>query len=147
VLWGGLHGAALVVHRGWRSLTAGWRIRESFAYRLVAMLAMQYFVLLTWIPFRVVDTRDMLYTLRKFLVFDMNFHVADTGLGALSPFATILLLSGFLLIHIASELWGGLDEHLARVPLPVAAVACVLIGALLFILWPPAARPFIYFQF
>jgi alginate O-acetyltransferase complex protein AlgI len=147
VLWGGLHGAALVVHRGWRSVTEGWRVRETFAYRLVAMLAMQYFVLLTWIPFRVVDTRDMLYTLRKFIVFDMNFHVADTGLGALSPFATILLLGGFLLIHIASELWGGLDEHLARVPLPVAAAACVVIGALLFILWPPAARPFIYFQF
>lgn len=151
VLWGGLHGAALVIHRQWDKLTRRLNIRAalnaSTAYRIAAVLAMQYFVLVTWIPFRVLNTSDMLATLHKFLIPDMDFHLADAGLGAMAPFATVLLLAAFLIIHIFSELKGGLDEHLARMPLPVAATACVIIGVVLFILWPPSATPFIYFQF
>src|SRR5213075_1105817 len=97
VLWGGLHGAALVIHRQWDKLTRRLNIRAalnaSTAYRIAAVLAMQYFVLVTWIPFRVLNTSDMLATLHKFLVPDMNFHLADAGLGAMAPFATVLLLA------------------------------------------------------
>jgi alginate O-acetyltransferase complex protein AlgI len=151
VLWGGLHGAALVVHRGWRSLTERWNLRPmldgSLTYRIVSVLVMQYFILVTWIPFRLINTDQMIYALRKFIFFDMNFRLADAGLGAMAPFATVLLITIFMLIHLASEIWGGLDVHLARLPLPLAATACVLIGVVLFILWPSQAAPFIYFQF
>jgi alginate O-acetyltransferase complex protein AlgI len=151
VLWGGLHGTALVVHRRWQSLTERLNLRTlldgSLAYRVLAVLAMQYFILVTWIPFRVLTTSHMLITLRKFIFFDRNFHLADMGIGSMAPFATVLLITVFVVIHLCSEIWGGLDQHLARLPLLVAAIACVIIGAVLFILWPPTITPFIYFQF
>jgi alginate O-acetyltransferase complex protein AlgI len=83
VLWGGLHGTALVAHRGWRSFTERVHLRPlldgSVAFRIASVLLMQYFVMVTWIPFRLIKTGDMLIALRKFVFFDMNFHLADTG--------------------------------------------------------------------
>ena len=151
ILWGGLHGAALVVHRFWRSLSEGrgWRawLDRSRAYHLISILAMQYFVILTWIPFRVVRTDHMLYALRKFVIFDGNLRLSDMGLGSYSPVSTLLMLLAFFALHIYSNLVGGIDLQLARMrPLP-AAILCLLIGAIVFLLWPTVDAPFIYFQF
>ncbi len=51
VLWGGLHGAALVVHRFWRERTAD-RPSPGPLARGLCILATFYWVSLLWIPFR-----------------------------------------------------------------------------------------------
>lgn len=56
VFWGALHGAALCIHRGWRTL--GFRLP-----RLAGQCLTLLFVALAWVPFRAVDaatTRSML---------------------------------------------------------------------------------------
>jgi hypothetical protein len=146
-----MHGVAIIVHRLWRGISEkrGWRPRldASRAYHLISLFAMQYFVILTWIPFRVLRTDYMLYSLHRFLVFDGNLSLADIGLGSLSPFSTLLTLAVFFALHIYSNVRGGVDVHLARMRPVTAAVLCVLIGAILFMLWPTNDAPFIYFQF
>ncbi|GAB6164942.1 MBOAT family protein [Thermostilla marina] len=153
VLWGFLHGLALIVHRQWRAHVRPhlepYLAKKPIAglYHLGSWAALQYWVLLTWLVFRVSDTSAMLTALRKFVLFDADFNVASLGLGALSVFSTLLFLFVFFLLHGWSERSGGLDRRLARAPLWLAAPVCVLIGASLFFFWPLAEAPFIYFQF
>ena len=108
---------------------------------------MQWWVLLCWIPFRVTATRPMLAALGKFIAPRLDFHVANIGLGNMAPFSTSLLVAGFLSLHLYSQLRGGIDTKLARLPLTVTVPVAIAGGMVLFLLWPSAERPFIYFQF
>ncbi len=151
VLWGGLHGAALIVYRGWEELSPRLgikrRMKSKRPYRFAAWALMQGWILVTWIAFRVTDTDAMLLALRKFLVFDFNFSLASIGLGQVSLFSTVMILAGFLGLHALSHFTGDLDRRLATAPLSVALAASALAGLLLVLLWPLAEAPFIYFQF
>jgi alginate O-acetyltransferase complex protein AlgI len=148
VLWGFLHGLALAVHRGLHDL--GWLKKPGPAGgigHVVSVLAMQYWVVLCWIPFRIADSSKMLVALEKFVLFDGNLSLASTGLGKLSPFSTALLLGGFLAIHALSARIGNLDERLAESPRSVAVAASLLAGMIFVAFWPLSDAPFIYFQF
>jgi alginate O-acetyltransferase complex protein AlgI len=144
VLWGALHGGLLAAHRVWR---LGRPAAPSRLKTVLSWAAMQYLVLLTWIAFRVTDTRQMLVALRKFVLFDFELAVSGLGVGTLLPFSTLLLLAIFAALHTWSHVQGDLDARLARLPLPIAAAACAAIGFALFVLWPTAQKPFLYFQF
>jgi alginate O-acetyltransferase complex protein AlgI len=60
VVWGGLHGVALAVHKRWLSVSAGWRNvgAARWLWPVVAWLLTQAFVLCTWIPFRAESFSD-----------------------------------------------------------------------------------------
>ena len=146
VLWGALHGVALVVHRAWTELRPD-RSPATGVRRVLSIAAMQYWVLLTWITFRVRDSHDMVIALRKFIIFDFNFSVASIGLGTVAVSTTTALIAAFLFLHIWSQWRGGLDVRLARARWGVAVVAAYIAGAVLLFLWPMAEEPFIYFQF
>ena len=148
VLWGFLHGLALCVYRAAHDLgliakpTAGRSIG-----RVLSWAAMQYWVLLCWIAFRVQDTGHMLTAMRKFLFFDGVTSLANIGIGNLSVFSTILILGGFALLHALSAWVGDLDRRLAEASLPVAFAVSTVAGLVFVALWPLAEAPFIYFQF
>jgi len=146
VLWGLLHGTMLSVHRFWRE----WRGEAKTVGRtaqFVSWIALQYCVLVTWIVFRVTDTQKMFIALRKFVLFDWNFHIFNLGLGENSFGFTIAVLTAFILLHYAGWRWGELDARIAGAPLPVAVFACALIAMSFVFFWPMAEKPFIYFQF
>jgi hypothetical protein len=148
VLWGFLHGLALCVHRLAGDL--GWIAKgpaQTRLGRLLSWAAMQYWVVLCWIPFRIQDTGDMGVAIRKFVLIDGVTSVADLGLGRLSVFSTLAILGGFALLHALSAWSGDLDKRLARAPLPVGLAAAALAGLAFVALWPLAEAPFIYFQF
>lgn len=151
VLWGFLHGLALIGHRLWRQVTQA-RVealpsRAKTVYGAMAWAMLQYWVLMTWLVFRLPDTAKMLTALEKFVLFDASLSLSSLGLGSLSVFSTLALLAAFWLLHIWSNRHGGLDRRLGRAPLWVAAPACVVLGMSLYLLWPLAEAPFIYFQF
>jgi alginate O-acetyltransferase complex protein AlgI len=151
VLWGFLHGLALIAHRAWRAsrerhpIQLGRRLHA--VYNVLAWAATQYWMLLAWIAFRVQDSGAMLNAMRKFVLFDFDFAVRNVGLGRMSFFSTLAILSAFLALHMLSRWRGGIDQRLARSPLWVATPACVMLGMLLYWVWPLAETPFIYFQF
>jgi D-alanyl-lipoteichoic acid acyltransferase DltB (MBOAT superfamily) len=150
VLWGFIHGFILVVHRIYQDIR-----RRNPAYRpakgpivsLISIAAMQYFVLLAWIAFRVSDLDALETSLRKFVFFDFDFGLANIGLGGAALFSSTLIMLGFGLLHLASERVGHFDRYLARVSIPVACAISVVVGMAACLLWPLSDVPFIYFQF
>jgi D-alanyl-lipoteichoic acid acyltransferase DltB (MBOAT superfamily) len=151
LVWGLLHGLALVSHRAFgewrRARDPGWRPAQGFAGRLLAVAAMQYVVLLTWIAFRVTDFGDMWIAMRKFVVFDFDFALADIGLGELSFFSSALLIGAFLALHRFSHRRGQIHTWLGGLGFVPAALVCLALGFIAVCLWPLAEAPFIYFQF
>ena len=151
VLWGGLHGSALALHRLYseKASHSAWlsQLQNTLPYRLLAFGLMQVFVLLTWITFRVSDTSKMLVAVKKFLIFDFNFRLAGIGIGAISLFSALTIMAGFAVLHFMSWKVGGLDNRLDKASSPVLAMACLLAGIILVLLWPTTETPFIYFQF
>lgn len=145
ILWGFLHGAALVVYHLWQKNFT--KNLPHLFFKIIAFFVMQTWILLTWITFRVTDFSDMLYCLHKFIIFDFNFQFRNIGLGTSSLFASILLVFFFYVLHVYSYFFGGIDKLLAKLPTWQMALLCMLIGMILFALWPVQEKPFIYFQF
>ncbi|HWW62789.1 MAG TPA: MBOAT family O-acyltransferase [Thermoanaerobaculia bacterium] len=129
VLWGFLHGVLLLVSRR------------------LPRVAFWYALLFTWIAFRVRETHAMLVAMRKFVVFDFDFHLANRGLTGMYLMTSVVLIAAFLATHAWSNMRGDLDVRIARLPLAAALPAAIAIGAVFLYFWPPARAPFIYFQF
>jgi alginate O-acetyltransferase complex protein AlgI len=155
VIWGGLHGLALIVHRQWirrrpprsdplpsaeemqkkcvplpgpRSI-GGW----------LAWLLTVYWVCLAWIFFRAVDLQHAAPALRSFL-FLPGGGTEDLG-------AWMILVVGALGFVHWLNYRGVFSNWWRRPPDPVfaAGYGCAFAIVLLFI--PPHYAPFIYFQF
>ncbi|MEM9937360.1 MAG: MBOAT family O-acyltransferase [Pseudomonadota bacterium] len=134
VFWGGLHGAALVVHR------VLFKGRRKIGF-LLGLLLTQSFVLITWIPFRAETFADALSVLQAF-----------TGLRAggseMLPW-TVWLVAPLL----ALDTWLGRGGLKTLTRNPIWRRPSVFWGGLgtltgiLFALYPLEAAPFVYFQF
>jgi alginate O-acetyltransferase complex protein AlgI len=150
VIWGGLHGLALVVHRAWTGrrdvlpditemqkhgppkgprTAAAW-----FAWALT-----MYWVCLAWICFRAVDLQHALPALRGFVLFQGG---GTERLGA----RILWIVVGLAVVHWLNSR-GVFSKWWRRPPAPVfaAGYGCAFAVVLLFI--PPHYAPFIYFQF
>jgi alginate O-acetyltransferase complex protein AlgI len=138
VIWGGLHGIALVVHREWQRLTEE-RPGARAIIRWVAWPLTIYWVCVAWIFFRAVDLPHALPALESFVLF-RSPGTQDLGAWRL------WLVAALGLVHWLNSL-GRFSEWWRRLPTPVfaAGYGCVAVLVLLFI--PPHYTPFIYFQF
>ena len=144
VLWGGLHGIALSIHKAWANATSGIprTVAAGVLWGVAAWVLTQLFVLLTWVPFRAQDFDDTLDVLRAFVGIDGG------GVRASIPYLAILLplLVDTLIIGISSARIK-LANHL---PVLTPATAAMLLGgvaALALASMPLAVKSFIYFQF
>jgi alginate O-acetyltransferase complex protein AlgI len=138
VIWGGLHGMALVVHREWQRLTE----RRPGAQAIMRWLAWPltiYWVCVAWIFFRAVDLQHAFPALQSFVLF-RSPGAEDLGAWML------WLVAALGLLHWLNSL-GRFSEWWRRLPTPLfaAGYGCVAVLVLLFI--PPRYTPFIYFQF
>ena len=157
VLWGVLHGLALIIHRAWKqrpgNLLKQQALEENTAWRLLSTAFTFYFVCICWIFFRSADlTKPMsgedftraLYILRAFVGLGAT-PVAGAPLQSLDP-RLFELFIGLALIHWCN-FKGLFSTWWRKWPDPVFATAyglCVA-GIVLFI--PIKYVPFIYFQF
>ena len=136
VVWGTLHGVALVVHREWsRSAPAQWQR----LVRPVAWLLTIYWVCLAWIFFRAPDFHRALTACRSFVL----FQSPGAEQSSVWMIALIALLLGVHWLNsrgIFSRWW-----RLGPSPIFAAGYGCAVAIVLLFI--PPRYSPFIYFQF
>ncbi len=138
VIWGTLHGLALVVHREWTRL----RERAPTMQALVRPIAWPltiYWVCVAWIFFRAVDLKRALVVCQSFILFHSPGAevIGDWMLG-------IVAVLG--LVHWLNSR-GRFATWWRRGPSPVfaAGYGCAVALVLLFI--PPRYAPFIYFQF
>lgn len=151
VIWGALHGLALVVHKEWTLLSQGWIVK---AKRITALLAVPlcfYWILITWTFFRARDVLD-----KDGKVLRTGFDVARTILDSLITFDShgkqsfsihcATLFAGLAVIHwlcsrkVFAVWWRRIPDY----------VFAALLGAgfaLALYFMPVEYKAFIYFQF
>ena len=132
VIWGALHGGALVAHREWER--AGLRLPA-----LLGLLATFWWTCLAWIFFRAPTFEGALVTVRSFVLFDSP-GPRSTGWVPLATFAALALL------HWAcSKRW--LERTSECMPSWSYATALGILVPLALAFTNAAVKPFIYFQF
>ena len=139
VVWGGLHGVALAVHKLWIGMRGDRPIRGGLLRDLLSWLVTFVFVLVTWVFFRAADFTTAWAYLRK-----MAF-IGHWGIEWYYVQAMVVLMIAAAL-HVAVVLRGDRDLSfdLSR-PLVWGLVVGVLVVILLYA--PFGNSPFIYFQF
>ncbi len=143
VIWGGLHGLALVVHKRW-SETFGPRF-SGRAGRLIGLFLTFHFVCFCWIYFRAADIETVNIMLRQIA---FNFHV-DVLFQFISGYRWVVLLMtiGFLLHFIPEHYTIEVRSRIIRMPLSMKAICIVAVIVLVIQTRSAGVQPFIYFQF
>jgi alginate O-acetyltransferase complex protein AlgI len=164
ILWGCYQGAFLVIER---IRMAGKKKKEDFAEKAVSASQMhegkagnypwinglapwlftQYLVFLGWLIFRTSKWDDMIYCIRKYVLFDFNFNVSALGMGGVNPFIAIFTMLAFVILHTFSYRIGGIANQLDRMRWPVRSVVYAATVFALITFWPTGRTAFIYFQF
>jgi alginate O-acetyltransferase complex protein AlgI len=138
VVWGGLHGLALVVHRAWASRTGA---SQDATPDWICRLAFFHFTCLTWLFFRADSLGDAARALARLGTFTTGLELdADARMA-------VCLVALALLLHFADGSWKArLQERFVTLGTPaqalVAAAVILLVAGL-----SALGRPFIYFQF
>jgi alginate O-acetyltransferase complex protein AlgI len=144
VVWGGIHGLGLVVHREWVRLRGPHA--SSLAVRrlgaVVSWAGTLLFVMTAWVFFRAQELGDATAILSRM-----------AGLGGAGAFEPPSAVVAAVILLAAGHAWGasrpwsaesaGERRHLGL----VEALACTVAIAALLVFAPDGARPFIYFQF
>ena len=141
VLWGGLHGLALCVHKLWRELRQrlAWP-GFGLAGRLLGVALTQAWVAATFVVFRSNSLQD------AWAMLGGGPGLLPAGDNAVPAMAGVVVLLVLAVDHLAGSMRGRAP---ARRPASVLAVwfGLGVLLALVLTVMPLAQRPFIYFQF
>lgn len=146
VMWGGLHGVALALHKGFRSLTGRKKGEESHGWKKVAAVILTFhFVCFCWIFFRNQSFENSLVMIGRIFT---DFHpelFVQMITGYKGVF--ILMLAGYLL-HFCPDRWQQWAER-GVVRLPLIGQALLLVALIYCVVQVKSSdiQPFIYFQF
>jgi len=144
VLWGFLHGAALIAHKHWSRRT---RLEERLdgtsrtAYGLLAWAVTLLFALLCWVPFRAADFPTTMTYLAGLFSAQGSVHWLHVG--------TLYLVGIMFVWHVMNVVPNRIISVVpSKTPLrwaPLWTLAFLILAAMMFA--PTGASPFIYFQF
>ena len=138
VIWGVLHGAALVVERMLGVTGEGGHRRIPAA---ISWFVTFHFVCVTWVFFRS-PTLEGAQTYLSTLVFgDMIFSTTVT------PLVAAMLVLGALTQIIPNRWFDNLESYYDRASIPVKVAVPFVVIFLVAIAAPGGVPPFIYFQF
>lgn len=132
VLWGMLHGLALVIHRIW-SRELKWKMPKGAGITVTFL-----FVLLAWIPFRAADTAQM-KQLYKAMFFPDNWHIPGTFTGM----DILFLLAGAFIIFFLKPA-PDMEEKFRPTWCNAFLTILLLLTPMFFFV---KVSPFIYFNF
>lgn len=139
VIWGGLHGGALAVHKFYSDWVGRSRKPSSWFSQLCAGVSTFLFVCLTWIFFRSPNFSASMFMLQKL------FHLSDpAGMNWVSTTLTIAVPGLILSDYARNQLNQGVRLSLSSFR-GLFVFFFVLFGVLF--LMPTNPTPFIYFQF
>lgn len=138
IIWGALHGVALILHREWSRIMAPHQqlplLRESLGLFLTF-----YWVCVTWIFFRAVDFESAFTIVKSFIFLESSGSI-DLGIRSLWIFALLVLA------HWAAYR-GWFSEWWQRIPAWSFAVFYGLAVSAMLPFVSTSYTPFIYFQF
>ncbi|WP_266157010.1 MBOAT family O-acyltransferase [Dyella silvatica] len=139
VIWGGLHGMYLIVHRLWTAVPGLTRLRTSNAWRWIARLLMFHAVCAAWVFFRAPSMQQAL---------DVFARLAVSGPLTLAGSSVVaLLLLGLAGQYLPPRWHDALENELSRWSAPLRGAALAVSLFAIELLGPSGVAPFIYFQF
>jgi len=147
IIWGGLHGMALALHKIWMLLTNGWMdgLKRSWLYQLIALLITFHFVCFCWIFFKASDYDTAIVMVQK-ITQEVTFSVWS---GFFANYKTVLgmMLLATCLHLIPDDFAHQTIDRMGRVPL--IAYILVFFGFILLYGIFKSAEPVmpIYLQF
>lgn len=155
VVWGLLHGAALVIERRWgefyktlcRKDRVWVRRKRTRVYALVAWALTQLWFVVTLVPFKIHDL-DRLWAYTGGL-FVASGHLTPPGLESLRELQHLAAITTFLtLYHLSSSRWGRAAwARFEALPAAAKGVAYGLVVVYLFIFAPVSSGTFVYANF
>lgn len=146
IVWGGLHGVALAVHKYVRSLleraknyrSTGWK-------RFFAVVLTFHFVCFCWIFFRNTTFEGSATMIRQIFT---AFHPELAGQLFTGYWKVFLLMGVGYLLHACPDRWQeACSRGMIRLPLVGQALVLILLVYLVMQVKSSDIQPFIYFQF
>ena len=143
-----LHGAYLAIHRlisdRFPRVSEFWFFKNRIG-KLISIIVMQYFVFLAWIPFRVENFDDMIYSMYKFIVWD--FDISNTFDIIKSNEISIILIILFLSIIIFQSKNNNIIDKIFRLRMLywIPFITMCILSVVLF--YGGTSEEFIYFRF
>lgn len=139
VIWGFLHGLALMVERSWNQIVCTRVPAMGWMGAALGTAVTFYWVNLAWIFFRAPTLEESLAMAKTYLIWD------SAGTQSL-PAITWPLIFGLGLLHIVSHRIN-LGAIIANIPANRFALTTGALAAVALAFVPLGYRPFIYFQF
>ncbi len=144
VVWGGLHGAALVADKIWQWLFRGVR-RKSRSARLAGIILTFNFVSFAWIFFRAGTMEEAGLMLTQIFT---TFSPGDYGTVIMAYLPVIVLIvSGYILHFLPVTIKEAYRGLFIRLPLVVKFLIAIGVVLLLYKVGTDVVQPFIYFRF
>lgn len=148
VIWGLLHGIYISIQKMIQDKFPHLKIHSFFKKRIgmiLSVIVTQYLVFFTWIPFRVQNTDQMLYTMKKFVIWD--FHTTSLQDFVLLHKFSISLMVLFMIFNFISFKKPYLLEKMSDLR-PLYWIS-LLAGIMFLIFFTYGGNPedFIYFRF
>jgi D-alanyl-lipoteichoic acid acyltransferase DltB (MBOAT superfamily) len=141
IIWGGLHGGALAVHK----LVYDKIKLNSRAWEIASIVITFHFVCFCWIFFRANDLETVGQMLAQIL---SNFHLSVLGeFVAGYKMVVLLMVVGYALHFMPKVMEVRAQQYITEMPLFAKAVCLSMIIALVLQVKSAGVQPFIYFQF
>ena len=146
VVWGGLHGVALALHKGLRALLHRPKDYRSQGWRRVGAVVLTFhFVCFCWIFFRNATFEASLTMIRQILT---AFHPELWMQWVQGYWQIVALMATGYLLHACPDRWQEAGSRMvARCPLPVQAFFLLVVVYVVIQVKSSDIQPFIYFQF
>jgi alginate O-acetyltransferase complex protein AlgI len=144
IIWGGLHGFGLVVHKIWNSLFGNRVMLRSFGRVLGIFITFQ-FVSFCWIFFRAENIGNVKIMLKQI---GENFS-PGSYLTVLPAYSNVFLLMaiGYIIHFLPEKIKESYRGLFIKIPLIAQMAAILLIAIFLYQMRTAEILPFIYFRF
>lgn len=146
IVWGGLHGVALALHKFFRSLVGREKnYRSSGIKRIFAVVITFHFVCFCWIFFRNTTFEGSMSMITQIFT---SFH-PELFVQLITGYWKVFLLMGLgFALHWCPDSWQNrCSDMVVRMPLPVQAILIIAVIFIVIQVKNSDIQPFIYFQF
>lgn len=146
LVWGGMHGLALTLHKYWLKATKGIKFFDSWLWKALGVVLTLNFVAALWVYFRASDfdlANDMLLQ----IWYDTDVVKFLPAFVETNPLVLVMLAVGMGLHFVPATAKEFIKNTFVKAPWLLKAVLFVAIVQLILQVQDQVPQPFIYFQF
>ena len=144
IIWGGLHGAALAIHKMWLNIFPSKKAASTFS-KIIATLITFHFVCFCWIFFRA-DTMETVSNVLGQIAFNFHFSMIPQIISEYKSIISILLIA-YTIHYIPKQVKENISQSFSNLSTTYTAAFMILLVFVLYQFHTAQIQPFIYFQF